>query len=210
MSNLLSQSPVIPVVAIEDPANAVPLCEALQRGGINAIEVTLRTAKGIEAIAEIKKHCPDMIVGVGTVLTPEDVKRSEDVGVDFIVSPALSPELQASLEKTDILVLPGTASPSEALSAYEAGFHMMKLFPAGAVGGIGLLKSIQAPMPNLMFMPTGGVRTTNMKEYLELANVYAVGGTWIANTDDINNQKWDEIEAKAAEAMEIAASLNAG
>lgn len=207
MSKLLSNSPVIPVVAIKNSADAVPLCKALQAGGINAIEVTLRTAQGLASIAEIKKHCPDMIVGVGTVLTPEDVKQSEDVGVDFIVSPALSPKLQAALEATDILVLPGTASPSEALSAYEAGFHMMKLFPAGAVGGINLLKSIQAPMPNLMFMPTGGVRTTNMKEYLELSNVYAVGGTWIATTDDINNQKWDEIEAKAAEAMQIAATV---
>lgn len=207
MSNLLSSSPVIPVVAIEEPANAVALCEALQRGGINAIEVTLRTSKALQAISEIKKHCPNMILGVGTVLTPEDVKMSEDAGVDFIVSPGLSPKLQTALQESDLLVLPGTASPSEALSAYEAGFHMVKLFPAGAVGGVNLLKSIQAPMPNVKFMPTGGVRTTNMHEYLELPNVYAVGGTWIATKDDINNKSWALIEEKAAEAMQIATNL---
>jgi len=210
MSNLLSASPVIPVVAIEDPSNAVALCEALQRGGINAIEVTLRTHKALEAISEIKKHCPNMVLGVGTVLTPEDVKKSEDAGVDFLVSPGLSPKLQAALQESDLLVLPGTASPSEALSAFEAGFHMVKLFPAGAVGGVKLLKSIQAPIPKVKFMPTGGVRTTNMKEYLELPNVYAVGGTWIATYDDINSQKWDDIEGKATEAMQIAASLSEG
>lgn len=206
MSNILSGSPVIPVVAIDDPANAVGLCEALQRGGINAIEVTLRTVKALQAISEIKAHCPDMVLGVGTVLTPDDVQKSEDVGVDFIVSPGLSPQLQTALQRTDLLVLPGTASPSEALSAYEAGFHMVKLFPAEAVGGVNLLKSIQSPMPKIQFMPTGGVRTTNMKSYLNLPNVYAVGGTWIATTDDINNRDWDGIERKAVEAMSIASS----
>lgn len=204
MSDLLKSSPVIPVVAIEDPDKAVGLCEALQRGGIHAIEVTLRTPLALEAISNIKKHMPDMILGVGTVLTPEDVTRSEDAGADFLVSPGLAPKLQAALQATDLLVLPGTASPSEALSAYEAGFHMVKLFPAEAVGGLNLLKSIQAPMPSIQFMPTGGIRTTNMKSYLALPNVYAVGGTWIATSAEINAGAWDEIEAKATEAVKIA------
>lgn len=206
MSDLLSSSPVIPVVAIEDPAHAVGLCEALQRGGINAIEVTLRTAKAIQAINEIKKHCPDMILGVGTVLTPEDVARSEDTGADFLVSPGLSPKLQAALIATDLLVLPGTATPSEALSAYEAGFDKVKLFPAGAVGGAALIKSVYAPMPNISFMPTGGVRLTNMNDYLSLPNVYAVGGTWIASSQLINEAQWDTIEKNARDAMEKAAT----
>lgn len=205
MSDLLSKSPVIPVVAIEDPAHAVALCEALQRGGINAIEVTLRTSRAIEAITEIKKHCPKMILGVGTVLTPDDVARSEDTGSDFLVSPGLSPKLQAALQATELLVLPGTATPSEALSAYEAGFEKVKLFPAGAVGGANLIKSVYAPMPNISFMPTGGVRVTNMNDYLSLPNVYAVGGTWIASQALINAQDWDTIETNARDAMDMAA-----
>ncbi|WP_371398262.1 bifunctional 4-hydroxy-2-oxoglutarate aldolase/2-dehydro-3-deoxy-phosphogluconate aldolase [Fretibacter rubidus] len=206
MSDLLSKSPVIPVVAIDNPAHAVALCEALQRGGINAIEVTLRTEKAIEAITEIKKHCPKMILGVGTVLTPDDVLRSEDTGSDFLVSPGLSPKLQAALQATELLVLPGTATPSEALSAYEAGFDKVKLFPAGAVGGANLIKSVYAPMPNISFMPTGGVRVSNMNDYLSLPNVYAVGGTWIASQALINAQDWDAIEKNAKDAMDMAAT----
>ena len=145
MSNLLVNSPVIPVVANEDSDNAVALCEALQEGGIHAIEVTLRTSTAIQSIKAIKKHCPNMILGVGTVLTPDDVSRSEDECVDFLVSPGLSPKLQKALQATDLLVLPGTATPSEALTAYEAGFDKVKLFPAGAVGGAALIKSVYAP-----------------------------------------------------------------
>lgn len=206
MSDLLNQCPVIPVVAIEDPDNAVELCHALNRGGINAIEVTLRTEKAIAAIKEIKKHCPKMILGVGTILLPDDVLASEDAGADFLVSPGLSPNLKTALQKTNLLALPGTASPSEALSAYEAGFQKVKLFPAEAVGGAQLLKSIQAPMPKVMFMPTGGVRTSNMRSYLDLPNVYAVGGTWIATMDDIKNRDWASVEKKAAEAVQIASA----
>lgn len=203
MSSMLTDSPVIPVVAIDNPDRAVGLCQALQRGGINAIEVTLRTAKAMQAIANIKKHCPNMILGVGTVLMPDDVARCEDAGADFLVSPGLSPNLQARLQKTDLLVLPGTASPSEALSAFEAGFEMVKLFPAEAVGGAALLKAMYAPMPKIQFMPTGGVRTTNMMSYLSLPNVYAVGGTWIATQANINDGAWDVIEANAKEALDI-------
>ena len=206
MSDLLNQCPVIPVVAIEDPDNAVELCHALNRGGINAIGVTLRTEKAIAAIKEIKKHCPKMILGVGTILLPDDVLASEDAGADFLVSPGLSPNLKTALQKTHLLALPGTASPSEALSAYEAGFQKVKLFPAEAVGGAQLLKSIQAPMPKVMFMPTGGVRTSNMRSYLDLPNVYAVGGTWIATMDDIKNRDWASVEKKAAEAVQIASA----
>lgn len=205
MSDLLAGSPVIPVVAIEDPANAVELCRALQRGGINAIEVTLRTSTAIQSLKAIKEECPDMILGVGTVLTPDDVKLSEDVGASFLVSPGLSPKLQSALQATELLVLPGTATPSEALRAYEAGFDKVKLFPASAVGGAALIKSVYAPMPNISYMPTGGVRLANMNDYLSLPNVYAVGGTWIASTALINARDWGAIEKNAQDAMEQAA-----
>jgi len=207
MSDLLAESPVIPVVAIENSDQAVDLCEALMKGGINAIEVTLRTETAIASINNIKQRCPDMILGVGTVLTPNDVKRSEDTGADFLVSPGLSPNLQKALQDSDLLVLPGTATPSEALRAYEAGFDKVKLFPAGAVGGAALIKSVYAPMPKVGFMPTGGVRLANMNDYLSLPNVYAVGGTWIATSALINAANWEEIEKNAREAMEQAAKV---
>lgn len=206
MSQQLADSPIVPVVAIEDPAKAVDLCLALQRGGINAIEVTLRTEKALEAIANIKANCPDMYLGVGTILTPNDVDAAKDVGAEFLVSPALSPKLQTALEKCGILTLPGTATPSEALRAYDAGFKIVKLFPAGAVGGANLLKSILAPMPLIRFMPTGGVRISNVMDYYSLPNVIAVGGTWVANKDDINAGNWDKIEANAKEAMAVVAA----
>ena len=203
MPSILSNYPVIPVVAIDDPAGAVDLARALQRGGIHAIEVTLRTERAIEAVANIKKTCPDMCMGVGTVLTPDDVKSAVDAGADFLVSPGVSPKLEAALLASGILALPGTASPTEALSRYEAGFEMVKLFPAEAVGGAALLKAMYSPMPKVQFMPTGGVRISNMMDYYSLPNVFAVGGTWIAKQSDINNGHWDVIEANARQAMAV-------
>lgn len=207
MTKLLSNSPVVPVVAIEKNEDSIGLCESLLRGGIEAIEVTLRTENALKAIKTIKTKCPNMILGVGTVLTPKDVKAAEDAGADFLVSPGLSPVLQNAFQNTELLVLPGTASPSEALSAYEAGFDMVKLFPAEAVGGAALLRAMYSPMPKIKFMPTGGVRPSNMQDYLSLPNVYAVGGTWIAKQDDIRNGKWDLIENNAKEAMKLAQQI---
>jgi len=203
MSDLLSKCPIIPVVAIDNADHAVGLCQALQKGGVNAIEVTLRTEQALQAIKNIKAECPDMILGVGTVLTEADVKKSEDAGADFLVSPALSPKLLPALQATELLVLPGTASPTEALCAYDAGFEKVKLFPAEAVGGAALIKSIYAPMPKIHFMPTGGVNLGNMMSYYSLPNVYAVGGTWIARGADINAQNWDVITANCEEALAV-------
>ena len=203
--DLLKGCPVIPVVAVEDAGRAVDLARALQRGGIYAIEITLRTEAGLESISRVAKEVPDMVVGVGTVTTPDDVKASEDAGARFLVSPALGPKLQKALLDSPLPALPGTASPTEAFSAYEAGFTHLKLFPAGAVGGAALLKGMHAPLPMLRFMPTGGVRLDNMLDYLSLPNVYAVGGTWIAKSDAISSGDWGGIEARAREAMAKAA-----
>ena len=203
MSDLLATSPIIPVVAIDNADDAVPLCKALQAGGVNAIEVTLRTEAALPAIKAIKANCPDMILGVGTILTGDDVLKSEDAGADFLVSPGVSPKLLPALQKTDLLVLPGTASPSEALACYDAGFEKVKLFPAEAVGGAALIKSIYAPMPKIQFMPTGGVNLGNMMSYYSLPNVYSVGGTWLARSTDINAGNWEAITANCKEALTI-------
>ena len=203
----LDQSPVIPVVAISDADHAVPLAESLLRGGIGAIEVTLRTDAAFEAIKAIKSACPEMLMGVGTVITPDDVTKCCDIGADFLVSPAVSPRLEKALLDCGVLSLPGVATPSEALSRYDAGFEIVKLFPAQAVGGVPLLKSIYSPMPFLKFMPTGGVRPENMMEFYNLPNVVSVGGTWIAPTALIDNQDWGQIEANSKAALDI---VNAG
>lgn len=204
MSDILAGCPVVPVVAVNDPASAVPLAEALLAGGIRSIEITLRTDTALESIRAVAKHVPDMVLGVGTVTTPDEVKACEDAGAQFLVSPALAPRLQSALQDTDLIVLPGTATPSEALTAYEAGFTRMKLFPAAVVGGVAMLKGIGAPMPQLRFMPTGGVKPDNMAEYLALPNVYAVGGTWIAKSDAIDAGDWSGITERARAAMDIA------
>ena len=207
MVDILENSPVIPVVAIENPQDAVPLAEALLRGGINAIEVTLRTPRALEAIELIKKNCPAMVMGVGTIMKPTDILASEVAGADFLVSPGLPPDLLEAFQRTELLVLPGTATPTEAMRAYDAGFHRVKLFPAEAVGGIPILKSINGPMPQIKFMPTGGVNIGNLTQYLELPNVFSVGGTWIARQNDITGKNWDQIENNAREAMKTAKSL---
>ena len=207
MAEVLKGCRIVPVVAVADADHAVPLAEALLEGGITAIEITLRTEAGLRAIANVAKALPEMTVGVGTVTTPDHVRASEDAGAQFLVSPALGPDLQRALLDSSLPALPGTASPTEAFSAWEAGFTHLKLFPAGAVGGVALLKGMNAPLPMLQFMPTGGVRLGNMLDYLALPNVYAVGGTWIATSDAIASGQFDQIARNAREAVERAASL---
>ena len=207
MAEVLKGCRVVPVVAVADADHAVPLAEALLAGGITAIEITLRTEAGLRAIANVARALPEMTVGVGTVTTPDHVRASEDAGAQFLVSPALGPRLQRALLDSPLPALPGTASPTEAFSAWEAGFTHLKLFPAGAVGGAALLKGMHAPMPMLQFMPTGGVRLDNMADYLSLPNVYAVGGTWIAKSDAIADGDWKGITARAREASDAAGAL---
>jgi len=197
----LSQSPIIPVVAINNPDHGVPLAKTLKRGGIEAIEVTLRTPQAIDAIKAIKNTCPDIFLGVGTVLTPDDVRAAVDAGADFLVSPGVSPKLEAALLESGLLALPGVATPSEALARFDAGFEILKLFPAEAVGGVPILKSMYGPMPKLQFMPTGGVRPSNMNSYYDLPNVISVGGTWIATESAIDNQNWALIEDNCKSAL---------
>jgi len=203
LADLLSGSPVIPVVAIKSAKHGVKLAETLLDNGVNAIEITLRTEAALDAIKTIKKACPNMIMGVGTVLTPQDVTDSVNIGADFLVSPGMSPKLEDAMLKSGLLSLPGIATPSEALTRYEAGFEMVKLFPAAVVGGVPMLKGMYAPMPHLRFMPTGGVRLSNMMDYLELPNVVSVGGTWIAPQADIENENWDKIAQNCQDALAL-------
>ena len=207
LERLLAGQKIIPVVAIEEAENAVPLARALVRGGIRVIEVTLRTAEAVEAIRRTLDEVPEICVGVGTVLSPSDFEKVQALGARFAVSPGATPSLFNAAKETGLPFLPGISTPSEAMLAMEQGFQMLKFFPAVASGGAGMLKGMGGPLQNLQFCPTGGVSEANLAEFLSLKNVFAVGGTWIAPNDLINANDWGEIEARARQASKLVEKL---
>ncbi len=200
---VVNASPVMPVMVIKTLVSAIPLADALLQGGINTLEITLRTPIALEAIAKIKQAFPNAIVGAGTIITPQDIDNAVLAGVDFLVSPGTSTELLEALKHTDTPALPGVASPSEAMRLYEEGFDHLKFFPAEAAGGVAMLKSINGPLPNLTFCPTGGITPDNAPSYLALPNVRCVGGSWLAPESLIVEKRWDEISELARQAATL-------
>ncbi len=200
---VVNASPVMPVMVIKELESAIPLADALLQGGINTLEITLRTPIALEAITKIKRAFPHAIVGAGTIITPHDIDKAASAGVDFLVSPGTSPKLVEALKHTDIPALPGVSSPSEAMSLYEEGFDHLKFFPAEAAGGVAMLKSINGPVPNLTFCPTGGITTVNAPNYLALSNVRCVGGSWLAPESLIVEKRWAEISELARQATAL-------
>ncbi|MEU9836935.1 bifunctional 4-hydroxy-2-oxoglutarate aldolase/2-dehydro-3-deoxy-phosphogluconate aldolase [Streptosporangium sp. NPDC048047] len=201
--SLLDIAPVIPVVVIDDPETAVPLARALAAGGLPAIEVTLRTACALDAIARIAAEVPEAVVGAGTVRTPADVTASVKAGARFLVSPGSTPRLLDAMEEGGIPFLPGAATSSEVMALAERGLTEMKFFPAEAAGGVPYLKSLGGPLPEVRFCPTGGIRLQTAPEYLALANVGCVGGTWLTPADALAAGDYARIEKLAAEAAAL-------
>lgn len=201
--NKLAGAPIIPVVTVEKVAHAAPLIAALKAGGLSGAEVTLRTPVGLEVITEMKKADPDMLVGAGTVLSEGDVDAAVKAGADFLVTPGAGPDLLQALSHHDGVILPGVSTASEAMSRFEMGFGVLKFFPAEASGGVNFLKSLAGPLPHIDFMPTGGIKPHNARDYLGLPNVIAAGGTWIASPADMAAGDWSGIEARAKEAAEL-------
>lgn len=197
----LSNIGIVPVIAIEDASKAVPLAKALVAGGLPAAEVTFRTAAGEEAIRAIAKEVPEMVVGAGTVLTKEQVDRAIDAGSQFIVSPGFNPEITKYALEKGALMTPGTSSPGEMEQAMALGLDVVKFFPAEQNGGIAKLKALAGPYRNLKWMPTGGVNTKNMMDYLSFDKILCCGGTWMVKADLIEGEKWDEITAICKEAV---------
>lgn len=185
-SFLLARAPVVPVVTVPSVAAGVKLARALVEGGLPLIEVTLRTPAALEAIAAIAQEVPDAIVGAGTVTRPELIQKSIDAGARFLVSPGSPAGLIEALAEAPVPVMPGCATASEAMALAAYGFPVLKLFPAEAVGGVPLLKSLAGPLPDLRFCPTGGIGPENVGTYLALPNVVAVGGSWVAPGDAIS------------------------
>ncbi|WP_309399469.1 bifunctional 4-hydroxy-2-oxoglutarate aldolase/2-dehydro-3-deoxy-phosphogluconate aldolase [Cerasicoccus maritimus] len=199
----LDQFPVIPVIVIDNADDAEPLAEALIAGGLNIIEVTFRTAAAAEAIERIAKRFPEMLVGAGTVVTPEQAKRAIDAGSKFGLAPGTDPETIAYFKEQGVPFIPGIMTPTDIQAAYKAGCKRLKFFPAGAAGGPKLLKAMTAPYGNLgvKFCPTGGVSLDNMLDYLSMKEVFAIGGSWLATKDQIANKDWSSITQQVKEAL---------
>ena len=200
---IMQQSKVIPVVVINNLEDAVPLANALVDGGLNVLEITLRTSVAIEAIKQIKISIPNAIVGTGTVIDLNTFNASLEANVDFIVSPGTTDELLNAVAKQSIPLLPGVNSPSEVMKLLSLGFTEMKFFPAEAAGGVNMLKSIAGPLPQVTFCPTGGINLNNANDYLALSNVTCVGGTWMLDKQLIAEKNWNEISRLAKQASEL-------
>ena len=186
---------IVPVIAIDDASKAVPLAKALVAGGLPAAEVTFRTAAAEDAIKAIVKEVPDMIVGAGTVLTKDQADRAIAAGVSFIVSPGFNPEITKYVLDKGVCMLPGTATAGEMEQAMALGLEAVKFFPAEQNGGIAKLKALAGPYRNLRWMPTGGVNTENLANYMSFHQILACGGTWMVKKDLIEGEKWEEITA---------------
>ena len=192
---------IIPVIAIEDAAHAVPLAKALAAGGLPAAEVTFRTAAAEDAIRAIVKEVPEMLVGAGTVLTCEQADRAMAAGATFIVAPGYDPNVTQHVMDKGGIMMPGTATAGEMQQAMHQGCEMLKFFPAEANGGVSMLKNIGAALKSAKWMCTGGVNAKNVNDYLGYPQIVAVGGTWMCKSDMIKAGKWDEITAISREAV---------
>ncbi|NUT46424.1 MAG: bifunctional 4-hydroxy-2-oxoglutarate aldolase/2-dehydro-3-deoxy-phosphogluconate aldolase [Saccharothrix sp.] len=200
---MLALSPVIPVVVVDDAAHAVPLAQALLRGGVRVIELTLRTSAALSAIERVAAEVPGIVIGAGTVTAPEHAERAAKAGAAFLVTPGSTDRVLDAAEDTGLPFLPGAATVSEAMRLAERGLTSLKFFPAEAAGGVDYLKSIGGPLPGLRFCPTGGITPATAPTYLALPNVGCVGGSWLAPKDALASGDWGRIEelARAASAL---------
>ncbi|WP_231266399.1 bifunctional 4-hydroxy-2-oxoglutarate aldolase/2-dehydro-3-deoxy-phosphogluconate aldolase [Helicobacter pylori] len=190
---VLQISPIVPVVVIENIKDAVPLAQSLIEGGIQIIEVTLRSSCALEAIELIVKNVPKMRVGAGTILNPTQLEQAQNRGAEFLISPGLTIKLLEYAKKKDMPLIPGVSSSSEVMQALELGYNALKFFPAEYCGGVKLLNAFNGPFKGVKFCPTGGISTDNMRSYLNLENVLCVGGSWLTPKNLIQNKEWDKI-----------------
>ncbi|MCC7047139.1 MAG: bifunctional 4-hydroxy-2-oxoglutarate aldolase/2-dehydro-3-deoxy-phosphogluconate aldolase [Alphaproteobacteria bacterium] len=193
----LRRAGFVPVVTIERVEHAVPLARALVAGGFPVIEVTLRTAPALDALKAILRDVPDALAGVGTVLSPEDFARSQAAGARFAFSPGFTPALLEAAKGAAMPLIPGIATPAEAMQARAHGFKVQKFFPAEQNGGIAALKAFHGPLADLLFNPTGGITEANCKDYLAQPNVVAVGASWMTPPAEMAAGKWDVIRDRA-------------
>jgi 2-dehydro-3-deoxyphosphogluconate aldolase / (4S)-4-hydroxy-2-oxoglutarate aldolase len=201
--SLLDVAPVIPVVVLDDAEHAVPVARSLAAGGLPIVELTLRTPVALEALANVAREVPDVLVGAGTVVEPKQAQAATEAGARFLVSPGSTPRLLDAMAETRLPLLPGVATASEVLALLERGLTEMKLFPAEPSGGVGFLRSLVSPLPGARFCPTGGITADSAPDYLALPNVGCVGGSWLTPSDLLRNGDWDGVTrlAQAASRM---------
>jgi 2-dehydro-3-deoxyphosphogluconate aldolase/(4S)-4-hydroxy-2-oxoglutarate aldolase len=205
-ATVLGASRLVPVVVIESQATAAPLADALATAGLSCVEVTLRTAEAVDAIRVLSEH-DDLLVGAGSVRSAGHVDQAVDAGARFIVSPGFSDAVVDRCRDLDVPVLPGVATPTEMMRALDAALDVVKLFPAGLLGGPAGVRALAAPFPTLRFVPTGGVGRSDLAEYLMIPAVLAVGGSWMVAPDLLRAGRFDEIQRLTREAVAIAAEV---
>jgi 2-dehydro-3-deoxyphosphogluconate aldolase/(4S)-4-hydroxy-2-oxoglutarate aldolase len=198
----LSLSPVIPVVVLDDPEAAAPLARALVAGGIGVIELTLRTPRALECARIIAAEVPDIVLGVGTVLSAGDVDAAVGAGAQFLVSPGSTPAIRAAVADAGVPFLPGVSTVTEAMVLAEAGYRDLKFFPAEQSGGVRFLAALSSPLPHLRFCPTGGISVDTAADYLALSNVACVGGSWLTPKNAIAAGDWDRVTTLTREAVD--------
>jgi len=204
--DILTATPVIPVIVIRRPEHAVPLAHALCDGGLKVLEVTLRSGYALESIRAIRRELPQVVLGAGTVTRPEQVDAVIDAGVEFVASPGSTSRLIEFAMLKPVELLPGIATPSEAMRLMEYGIETMKFFPAEAAGGIPMLNSMFGPLPQITFCPTGGINAALARDYLALPNVACVGGSWMVPQNLVEDGDWEQVTALAAEAAALEVS----
>jgi len=203
---LLRKAGILPVITVHSLDQGQRIAEVLLEGGLTTLELTLRTPVALAALAALKRTLPEIVIGAGTVLSPEHIQPAIDAGADFLVTPGTPPALAAALAKVTIPVVPGGATPSEFMALMAHGFRACKLFPASAVGGLAMLKGLAGPLPELMLCPTGGISEDTAAQYLAQPNVACIGGSWMLRPEWIEAGAWDKVKASARQAAEIVAA----
>ncbi|WP_047042228.1 bifunctional 4-hydroxy-2-oxoglutarate aldolase/2-dehydro-3-deoxy-phosphogluconate aldolase [Vibrio mexicanus] len=201
--NKLNQYKVVPVIQINRVEDAVPLAKVLVENGLPVAEVTFRTDAAVGAIKAMREAYPELCIGAGTVLTPEQVDQAIEAGSEFIVAPGLNPNTVRLCQERNVPIVPGVNNPSQVEQALELGLTFLKFFPAEASGGVNMVKSLLAPYVDVSFMPTGGIGKGNINDYLGLERIVCCGGTWMVSPKMIENQQWDEIGQLVREAVEL-------
>lgn len=203
LAPVMQGQPVIPVLLIDKVEHAVPLARALAKGGLPAIEITLRTAAALDAIRAVASEVPEAIVGAGTILNAKQYEDAAKAGSRFIVSPGTTKYIIAAANDSDVPLLPAAITPSEMLALREEGYTHLKFFPAEQSGGAPFLKALSSPLAGTVFCPTGGISLANAKTYLSLPNVICVGGSWVAPKELVEAGNWDGITKLASEAAAL-------
>ncbi len=199
----LRRCQVVPVVDLDTPDDVIPLADALLDGGIDVIELTLRTPNAVDVIQALKDANHDIMLGVGTVISTEQVEQCAKIGVDFIITPGTTPRLLDAIEANSLPCVPGISTVGEAVAMIEHDFETVKFFPAETAGGVSILKAIGGPLPQLSFMPTGGIGRDDVRRYLDLSNVVCVGGSWVIDKTSLANRDWAAIACNAKVATSL-------